>query len=106
MTEISEFILPFVPRWAEPVWHLFVVRHPLRDELNDYLTKEKIGTLIHYPVPPHLSKAYAEKGWKPGEYPITENLANRILSLPIGPHIDYSKQKYVIRKLSQFFKRG
>jgi dTDP-4-amino-4,6-dideoxygalactose transaminase len=105
INEIPEFILPFVPPWAEPVWHLFVVRHFLRDELNDYLSKEKIDTLIHYPVPPHLSKAYAEHGWKPGDYPIAENLANQILSLPIGPHTDHSIQKFVISKVCEFFKK-
>jgi dTDP-4-amino-4,6-dideoxygalactose transaminase len=56
----SEITLPFVPKWAEPVWHLFVIRHPQRDLLQQKLTEAGIGTLIHYPVPPHRSGAYAK----------------------------------------------
>jgi dTDP-4-amino-4,6-dideoxygalactose transaminase len=78
--------LPHVPAWAEPVWHLFVVQHPRRDALQQKLTEFGIGTLIHYPVPPHLSGAYADAGFKPGAFPIAEELAGSVLSIPIGPH--------------------
>jgi dTDP-4-amino-4,6-dideoxygalactose transaminase len=73
--------------WAEPVWHLFVVRHPKRDVLQQRLSEYGIGTLIHYPVPPHLSGAYAGDRIIQGSLPITEELANTVLSLPIGPHL-------------------
>jgi dTDP-4-amino-4,6-dideoxygalactose transaminase len=106
LADFPELILPYVPGWAKPVWHQFVVRHSLRDELIKHLTKEGIDTLIHYPVPPHLSKAYAERGCQWGDFPIAEDLANSILSLPIGPHLERSKQEYVIRKLGQFVKNG
>ena len=79
--------LPFVPEWAEPVWHLFVVRHPMRDALAQKLTAAGIDTLIHYPVPPHLSGAYADGGWKRGAFPIAEELAQTVLSLPMGPQL-------------------
>jgi dTDP-4-amino-4,6-dideoxygalactose transaminase len=102
MHEIPEFTLPFVPRWAEPVWHLFVVCHRHRDTLKDYFTGYKIGTLIHYPVPPHLSGAYAERGWKSGDYPIAEKLADTMLSLPMGPHLTENMQADVISKLKEF----
>lgn len=102
MHEIPEFTLPFVPRWAEPVWHLFVVRHRQRDNLKEYFTEYKIGTLIHYPVPPHLSGAYAEHGWKFGDYPITEKLADTMLSIPMGPHLTEDMQTDVISKLKEF----
>ena len=96
---ISGFqLLPTVPPWADPVWHLFVIRHPQRDALQQKLTAAGIGTLIHYPVPPHLSGAYS--GLRPltsthrgpvvsGQWslPIAEQLANTVLSLPIGPHL-------------------
>jgi len=83
-------LLPTVPSWASPVWHLFVVRHPQRDELQQKLTEAGIGTLIHYPVPPHISGAYS--GLRPPtaslwNLPLAENIASTILSLPIGPHI-------------------
>jgi dTDP-4-amino-4,6-dideoxygalactose transaminase len=75
--------LPFVPDWAEPVWHLFVVRCLKRDVLQNKLAMAGVGTLIHYPVPPHLSGAYAERKWKQHDFPIAENLADTVLSLPM-----------------------
>ena len=83
----SRLRLPFVPDWAEPVWHLFVVCHPDRDRLQRLLKEADIGTLIHYPVPPHMQQAYHEFELKVGDYPLAEHLANEALSLPIGPHI-------------------
>jgi dTDP-4-amino-4,6-dideoxygalactose transaminase len=87
MGPAADLTLPFVPNCAEPAWHLFVVRHPRRDALQERLTQAGIGTLIHYPVPPHLSGAYADAGWGVGAFPIAEELARNALSLPIGPHI-------------------
>jgi dTDP-4-amino-4,6-dideoxygalactose transaminase len=89
--------LPFVPQWAEPVWHLFALRHVRRDALQASLAKTNVGTLIHYPIPPHLSGAYAAAGWKPGAFPIAEEIAKTELSLPIGPHVEPRGQKIVIR---------
>ena len=83
--------LPFVPDWAEPVWHLFVVRHPNRYNLEQYLQRNDISTLIHYPMPPHLSKAYSKECNDLGRFPISELLSKEILSLPMGSHI--SKQQ-------------
>jgi dTDP-4-amino-4,6-dideoxygalactose transaminase len=102
MTEIPGLTIPSVPRWAEPVWHLFAVRHQQRNKLQKFLAEGKIGTLIHYPVPPHLSEAYAEQGWKLGDYPVTEKMADTILSLPIGPHLTEMMQKEVISKVKAF----
>ena len=80
--------LPTVPAWAEPCWHLFVVEHPRRDELQRRLTEAGIGTLIHYPVPPHQSEAYADLEIAAGALPLARDLAGTVLSLPIGPHLD------------------
>jgi dTDP-4-amino-4,6-dideoxygalactose transaminase len=91
--------LPFVPEWAAPVWHLFVVRHPQRDRLQEQLTAAGIGTMIHYPVPPHLSGAYANDGWSSGAFPLAENLAASVLSLPIGPHLTGESADLVIQKI-------
>jgi dTDP-4-amino-4,6-dideoxygalactose transaminase len=84
---VANLTLPFVPEWAEPVWHLFVVRHPKRDALQQKLAAADIGTLIHYPVPPHLSGAYADGRWSRGSFPVTEELSDTVLSLPMGPHL-------------------
>lgn len=86
LRDVPGLTLPFVPEWADPAWHLFVVRCTRRDALQAHLAAAEIGTQIHYPIPPHLSKAYAEAGWKCGDFPIAERLANEVLSLPIGPH--------------------
>ncbi len=80
-------ILPTVPAWAEPVWHLYVVRTPHRDLLRERLTQRGIGVQIHYPIPPHLQEAYRELGLREGAFPISEQLHREVLSLPIGPHL-------------------
>jgi dTDP-4-amino-4,6-dideoxygalactose transaminase len=90
--------LPLVPAWADPVWHLFVVRHPNRDGLQQKLTESGIGTLIHYPVPPHLAGAYADGKWARGAFPVAENLADTVLSLPMGPHLREDQASLVVRK--------
>jgi len=79
--------LPRAPQWAEPVWHLYVVRTPRRTELMAALQKAGIGALIHYPIPPHLQQAYADLGQGKGAWPLAETLAENVLSLPIGPHL-------------------
>jgi dTDP-3-amino-3,4,6-trideoxy-alpha-D-glucose transaminase len=79
--------LPRAPQWAEPVWHLYVVRTERRAELQAALDKAGIGWLIHYPIPPHLQQAYADLGLTPGSFPLAEKLADTVLSLPIGPHV-------------------
>ena len=95
----ADLTLPFVPAWAEPVWHLFVVRYPKRNLLQQKLTDADIGTLIHYPVPPHLSGAYADGKWKRGNFPIAEELSNTVLSLPMGPHMTLPQVTAVIDSL-------
>jgi dTDP-4-amino-4,6-dideoxygalactose transaminase len=95
----SQLVLPCVPAWAEPVWHLFVVRHPQRDRLQEKLTAAGIGTLIHYPVPPHISGAYAGLSAL-GPLPIAEELAATVLSLPIGPHLTTQHVEAVIAGLT------
>ncbi len=94
-------ILPFVPEWAEPVWHLIVVQHPKRDALREKLAGTGIGTLIHYPLPPHLSGAYAGEKWRWGAFPVAENLADTVLSLPMGPHLAEEQVSHVIRETNR-----
>ena len=79
----ANLILPYVPEWTEPVWHQFVVRSKKRDELQQYLKSKGIGTLIHYPLPIHLQEAYKHLGYKKGDFPIAEKIANEVLSLPM-----------------------
>jgi dTDP-4-amino-4,6-dideoxygalactose transaminase len=81
-------VLPEVPEWAETVWHIYVVQHADRNGLQKAMQEAEIGTLIHYPVPPHLQKAYRDAGYAVGRFPIAESMANRLLSLPMGPQLD------------------
>lgn len=83
----QKLTLPHVPDWAEPVWHLFVVRHAQRGALQQRLTEAGIGTLVHYPIPPHKQDAYAEQGFPPEAFPLASRIADEVLSLPIGPHL-------------------
>ncbi|WP_027216624.1 DegT/DnrJ/EryC1/StrS family aminotransferase [Butyrivibrio fibrisolvens] len=84
------------------VWHQYVIRCKNRDELIDYLNSKDIGSIIHYPVPPHLQEAYAYLGHKVGEYPITEEYANEVLSIPMYNGMTKEEQDYVIDALNSF----
>lgn len=95
----NQLVLPYVPEWAEPVWHLFVIRTKGRDSLQRNLADEGIQTLIHYPIPPHLSGAYKRDAWPKNAFPISEDIANTVLSLPIGPHMNDSEQEYVLKAI-------
>lgn len=101
MADCKDIILPYVPTWAKPAWHLFVVRTKKREQLQKKLTSVGIGSLIHYPIPPHLSGAYKEYGWAKGDFPISEILADEVLSLPMGPHMSAEQVDYVIKRLKE-----
>lgn len=88
--------LPYSPAWAGPVWHLFVIQCEQRDRFRDKLHELGIGTLIHYPIPPHLQEAYGDAGYTRGAFPIAEAMADRLLSLPIGPQLDGASVERVI----------
>lgn len=94
--------LPAVLPYAEPVWHLFVVRSTQRGALMQHLRAEGITTLIHYPEPPHLSKAYRVSGTHFSDLPLTETMAASILSLPVFPHMTSEEREYVIQKVRAF----
>lgn len=97
----SGLVLPHVPDWAAPVWHLFVVRHPERDRLQQHLTAAGIGTLIHYPVPPHRQRAYAGTGFAEGALPIASRMAAEALSLPMGPQLTSVEADAVVTAVTE-----
>jgi dTDP-4-amino-4,6-dideoxygalactose transaminase len=98
----TTLVLPSVPTWADPVWHLFVVRCENRDGLQEHLAREGIGTMIHYPIPPHLQSAYADLRLGLGSFPLAERMAEQVLSLPMGPHMDEQSLMTSIRALVEF----
>jgi dTDP-4-amino-4,6-dideoxygalactose transaminase len=105
LRDVPGLTLPAESEGVSSCWHLFVVRHPLRDALQSWLAGSGIGTLIHYPVPPHLSKAYAADGHREGSYPVTEGLALQVLSLPMGPHVTPTQADEVVCAVISFLQR-
>jgi dTDP-4-amino-4,6-dideoxygalactose transaminase len=97
----SELVLPFVPDWAEPAWYLFVIRHSRRDLIQRRLAEDGISTLIHYPIPPHLSAAYNNGKYSRGAFPLAEELSDTALSLPIGPHVLTEQAACVVEALDR-----
>ena len=97
----SSLVLPHVPEWADPVWHLFVVRHPQRDKLAARLNDMGIGTLIHYPIPPHKQAAYAELNFPLNSFPKAAKMAEEVLSLPIGPHLEIRLATQVLEAIKE-----
>jgi dTDP-4-amino-4,6-dideoxygalactose transaminase len=97
----SDLILPHVPDWADPAWHLYVVRSPGRDALQARLTGAGIGTLIHYPIPPHMQAAYAGLGMAPDALPLARDLAQEVLSLPMGPHLDQENMSFLADEIGK-----
>lgn len=92
----TDMVLPEVPAWAEPVWHLFVVRHPQRDALQAKLAEAGVGSLIHYPIPPHRQTAYADAGFAQSAFPLASRMAEDVLSLPMGPQQNAAQTQAVI----------
>ena len=94
--------LPVVREKSTMVWHQYVINCNRRDELKVYLEEKGIGTIIHYPIPPHLSEAYGYLGYSKGSYPITENYADTVLSIPMYNGMTEEEQTYVIEALNSF----
>lgn len=92
--------LPSVPGWADPVWHLFIIRTKKRDELQKFLNKRRIGTLIHYPIPPHKQNAYYELNHI--SLSIAEQIHQEVLSLPISPMLKDDQVHRISGAVNQF----
>ncbi|HCT55799.1 MAG TPA: DegT/DnrJ/EryC1/StrS family aminotransferase [Gemmatimonas aurantiaca] len=103
--DIGELSLPQVASWAEHVWHLYVVRTPVREKLRRVLTAARIGAGLHYPVPLHRQEAYAHLGYAEGALPITERTAAELLSLPMFPTLSEDQVGRVVQVVRAFFGR-
>ncbi len=95
----TDLLLPYVPNWAEPVWHLYVVRSRDRAGVQKRMSMAEIGSLIHYPIPPHMQEAYADLKFAPNTFPLARGLAQEVISLPIGPQMNSDAQARVIDAL-------
>jgi len=103
LSHIGDVILPSIAPGATSVFHLFVIRTQKRDALQQYLTENGVGTLIHYPVPPHLQQAYADMHYKQGDFPLAEEIAKTCLSLPMFPGLTAEQVTQVCNTIKQFY---
>jgi dTDP-4-amino-4,6-dideoxygalactose transaminase len=98
----SKIILPSINPVTESIWHVFIVRTEYRDDLVSYLKDNGIETLIHYPIPIHLQKAYKNLGYNPGDFPVAETISKTVLSLPIWYGMKDDEIDYVINVLNKW----
>jgi dTDP-4-amino-4,6-dideoxygalactose transaminase len=97
--------LPREAAWAESVYHLYVVRHPRREELKKHLETNGVGCALHYPLPLHLQKCYAALGYQEGAFPVAEKAARECLSLPIYPEMTDAQVQRVAEVIKDFFRK-
>ncbi|TAE84000.1 MAG: DegT/DnrJ/EryC1/StrS family aminotransferase [Bacteroidetes bacterium] len=103
LTGIGDVITPVIADNATSVFHLFVIRTEKREALQQFLTEQGIGTLIHYPLPPHLQEAYSDLGFKKGDFPLAEKIADTCLSLPIYPGLTEQEVSFICDTIKSFF---
>ena len=101
LAEIEGVVVPFEPSWSRAIYHLYVVRVPDRQDMQDSLKASGIGTGIHYPVPLHVQQAYRNLGYHEGELPLTERVSAEIVSLPMYPQLTEAQQTKVVTAMKQ-----
>ena len=94
--------LPFVPDYADPVWHIFAIRCDRKDELQKFLRDAGIGTNNHYPIPMHLQECYKDLGFKEGDFPVAELISSTEISIPMYYGMTDEQIDYVINKINEF----
>lgn len=100
---VGDLVLPETAGSATAVYHLYVIRTARRNALQKYLLENGIGTMIHYPVPPHLQKAYSDLNYRTGDFPVAEEIANTCLSLPIYPGLKPEETSFIADTVKNFF---
>jgi dTDP-3-amino-3,4,6-trideoxy-alpha-D-glucose transaminase len=104
LSQVEGVVVPYVSDWAEPVYHLYVVRVNQRELVQESLKRKGITTLIHYPRPCHLQEAFADYGYVKGSFPIAESLADEVLSLPMWPQMNLDVPGIVAEALGEAIK--
>ncbi|HMS64854.1 MAG TPA: DegT/DnrJ/EryC1/StrS family aminotransferase [Ignavibacteria bacterium] len=104
LKDVKEIILPKEMPYAKHVYHLFVIQTPKRDELQKFLNENEIATGLHYPVPLHIQKCFEHLGYKKGDFPNTEKLADNCLSLPMFPELSDEQITFICDNIKKFFK--
>lgn len=95
-------VLPHALDDIAHVWYLFVIRHPRRDDLQRHLPRAGVEMLIQYPIPPHHSGGYADRGFRDGNLPVSEEIDATLLSLPIAPQLMGGVQEQVLETVASF----
>lgn len=104
--ELAEFVqIPYVAPEAESIYHLYVIRHPQRDELMAWLREQGIATGVYYPLPLHLQAVYRDLGYKEGDFPHAEAASRQVLALPMCPALSEDEQQYVIDNIKRWVRR-
>jgi dTDP-4-amino-4,6-dideoxygalactose transaminase len=103
LIDVNQVVTPVISNFAEHVFHLYVIRAKKRDELMAYLQDNNIYCGLHYPIPLHMQKAYLGLGYNKGDFPIAEQYANEIISLPMYPELPEEHIKYVCEKIRAFY---
>jgi dTDP-4-amino-4,6-dideoxygalactose transaminase len=106
LSGVSEIILPQIHEKATHAYHLYVIRTKERNNLQQYLQEQGVGTLIHYPIPPHMQAAYKHLGYGPNSFPIASEIADTCLSIPLWPGMEQSQAEYVSQQIIRFFEQG
>jgi dTDP-4-amino-4,6-dideoxygalactose transaminase len=101
----SELTLPEEPAWCNSAWHLYVVRHKNRNDFQGHLEGLGVNTLIHYPIPPHLQKAFKSMEFKKNDFPVAERIHDEIISLPLFPSLTETQVNQVITGCLSYFKK-
>jgi dTDP-4-amino-4,6-dideoxygalactose transaminase len=102
LLEGTSYVTPVAPEDTVPVWHLYVIRTDYREELQKFLGSRGIGTVIHYPIPVHMQPFYKDLGYKQGDFPVTEEYAPKIVSLPMFEHMTEAQVREVVDALKEF----
>jgi len=103
LSGIGDLTLPFTVKDATHVYHVYMIRSQHRDALKEHLAKNGVGTLIHYPVPPHLQEAYTGLGYKKGDFPLAEEIAATCLSLPMWPGMKQEQVEFIKSVFLSYF---
>lgn len=102
---IDEVITPYHAEYVKPVYHLYVIRVKNREGLNKHLNEKGVQTGLHYPLPLHMQKAYADLNHKPGDFPVAQKYAGEILSIPMYPEMTNDMVQYVCETVKEFYKK-
>lgn len=105
LKDIQDLLLPITEQYVDNVYHIFPIRTKRRDELQKYLFDNGVITIVHYPIPPYLQKAYKYLGYKKSDFPVAQKLADTSLSLPIFPEMTDDQVRYVAKIIKSFFKK-